>query len=880
MDLPPYGSPARASATMTSSQSSSATSISSEVSVNLAEVEGSNNGPLPLSTADLPAGGCRAGPVGDDECNFRRDYAAPRMLLPNSAAVVMGSPLVALSCAEVDRASDSPSVDNGQSLHTSPSTSTALPQGQGELSPHLFPCGVDQTGLSLCASSGVSSVRQGVPRQSPSLAFPLPVVPSTPLPSQPVPMTKDRRQSELEARQGPCFLCSTDSLEKPNLTRTYSISGDEHMQSRSSSAQQVFLPQRAKTSYTVHRVLPRMVHPQFTSKPHILFPKHATCRSGALLHAYTPFQYTLLTKTSQPCLRPLTSLRGTFDVEAFLCKPALAALAMKMHPMREGARRHNLTAPLLPEKPDRSLPDKPASLAPLESVASPSDDQVQAELRESESSTRHTEEVYAVMQQGKSHKRLSSALAVCNPRDDEERNISAAAAPCLVSVVSPLYKNPRYRQPHQPSVAALPKGRTLWVSGEYSTRHFQRGTWVFLLVREERLARELLEAEETSEALRCLPASWAVWRMYYCHSLCSTKCGVVRRTSNTGMGESLSSGVPTALTTSLSSSTRMLFDSSGGDNFSDEAECFSPSQRPCMDKGKGKEKHKKLPPPPPHPAFAMAAYRLELLESILGDRIRTEEKEAFHAYIEKPFKYEHRLLTVGTLPLEHFVRSWICIHRARNLRHTLQRQKLEELEQESRVALYVTSQTLHRRFQLMMMALAEQEHYYRCSLELLYTQTAAWTGVVFLHLQQQVECFSLAFGSLMSKARLCGRLKGWNLFSNLALAEQAMRDTICGEEAQQRSAFPTELEMRFVSLLEEPQALTILVDCEAAERSAMHQVVSALETHYSIREVQIEESMERQSWLKKVMQGGVDCVAQNTTPHPLLQEVVSAEATP
>ncbi|CAG9580939.1 conserved hypothetical protein [Leishmania major strain Friedlin] len=685
------------------------------------------------------------------------------------------------------------------------------------------------------------------------------------------------------------------------------------MDSGTSSTSQPLPPPRMSPSYAVHRVLPRMVHPQFTNNSHILLPQHGTSKSGSPAHAYRPCDCSLSAHTSQPRSPPLPPLSNTVGVAAPPCEPSIAAATMVVHPMRAKGSGNEVTSPRLSQKPRRPLPHQTASLSPRDFVASPSGAQLPTELTEAESPKQPPEALSAkpdavfdcaavavvpstsssfssqleegsgqlfgaAMQQRKPHTLLTSALALANLHDgDDRRNVSGAFAPCLMPVFSPSHQHPRHQHHRRPSAVAFPKAATLVMSGEYGTRDFQRGAWVFLLARQERLARELLEAEETSEALRCLPASCAAWCTYYRPTLGSAERGAVHLTSSTDVDISLSSGVSTALTALFAPSTVMLSDTGDVAASCEATADASLSRCRLADKAEGQRKGAKTPTPPPHPALAVAVYRLELLESILRDEIRTEEDEAFHIYLEKSFRYEHRLLTVGTLPLERFLRSWIAIRRARRLRHALQRGKVGDMEQKARTALHATSQTLQRRSQLMVAALVEQEHYYRCSLELLYTQDAAWTGVVLLRLQEQVECFPLAFGAVMSRARVCGRMQGATLFSNLALAEQAIREMISAEEARQRAAFPTELEMRIVSHVREPQARKKLVDREAAERAVVHQVVGALQTHYSLREVEIEEGIERQYWRKQLMQIGIDSVVASATPRPLRRDVVAAK---
>ncbi|KAG5495253.1 hypothetical protein JKF63_02308 [Porcisia hertigi] len=430
---------------------------------------------------------------------------------------------------------------------------------------------------------------------------------------------------------------------------------------------------------------------------------------------------------------------------------------------------------------------------------------------------------------------------------DEKEDSDSATTLCVVSPNMSLAQEPRHHD-NRICAASLSKEATLVRNSEYSMRDIHRGTWIFALARKECLARESLEAEETAEALRCLPASCAIWRTYCDHASGRASYDV----------ESLSK--------SLDMNTYLSSDASNhAAVFGRTADCVFPSDRRSLGT-KEAEEVKEPPTPPPHPAFVMAARRLELLEGIRRGYVTAEEEDEFQANLQKPYVYEHRLFVVGTLRLEGFLRPWVVIHRARKLRHARQMAKLQKLEQEARVALHATSHTLQRRFQLFMTALLEQEHHYRHALELLYTYQAARTGAVLLHLQEQAERFPLAYGAVMSRARVCGRVTGLTLFSNLSIAEQAIRKTIIDEEARRRAMFPTEFDMTALCLVHEVLRRRELVNCEANEHAMVQQVVRSLQAHYSIREVEIEESIERQFWLKGRTHGGTDPVVASASP--------------
>ncbi|CAJ1035588.1 hypothetical protein Q4I32_007163 [Leishmania shawi] len=866
-------------------------------------------------------------------------------MYPNSTTLAAQALPIALSPVEVERTSYALGGYDTQPAHTSPVMDATLPGQQGGSAlPFLRGAG-GKNRRAPGAVSGVSSLLHGAQATSPSSAYPPLVGPRTQLKS----MTDGTRVNCECARHALSSRCGSRDLDSARMVRPRGTSGSDHADSGTLAAHPPVLQQPTYTSYAIHRVLPRVAHPYFTTDAQYLFQHHHTSRPDSSAHAYLPPQYALSGHTSKGHSLPLSVLYNAEDVlESLVYTPptavttthlsfrkpkacdngaasllrARAGLDFTLPPVAQPNTA--VTAPLLLQHPHRPLPYQAASLRQVASVTPPSGAQVQRELTETESFRQPLEAprtapdplldftakapmavnqvllpassaniavvpstlssfplqlekgsratVSATTQQRQPHALQTPTLASPNLcGSDDGRGASGGAALCLASMFTPFQQQLRRHYHHHPFGATLPMAATLGSSDMYNKRNVQRGTWVFVLARQECLARELLEAEETNEALRCLPASCTVWRTYYRPTSGSAEHGAACLASSTGSDTLTSSGVFTASTAALGTSCE-LFSALDDADASCVAPRETPPPHPCgVERKVGGGDDQALVTPPPHPAFAMAVYWLELLESILRGEVRTEEGDAFRSCLEKPCEYEHRLLSVGTLPLEQFLRSWIEIHRARKLHHVHQLAKMEDMEHEARTALYVASETLQRRFQLMRTALVEQEHHYRCTLELLWTQVAAWVGVVLLRLQEQVERFPLAFGSAMSRTRLCGRVTGLNRFSNLVEVEQAFRKTIRNEEIRQRVVFPTEFEMRVVCLMYEPRARKELLKREATERAVAHQVVNALQTHYSIREVEIEESIERQFWLTQLMHSGVDLVVVESTtlPHRL-----------
>lgn len=464
----------------------------------------------------------------------------------------------------------------------------------------------------------------------------------------------------------------------------------------------------------------------------------------------------------------------------------------------------------------------------------------------------------------------------------------------LVSLLSPLQQ--QFTQAQYAAVAAM--GPTAWgrggpVGGGAAAafaarsgprpRDLRRGTWVFALAREERVAREGIEADETKEALQCLPASWTVWRSYLppgsdsddaetpqeqcCSETCGTGTEAPSQAATITPPSSIASPLYDTMTVTSAFSGSLGSELGGG-----------PAMRTSPDlvsyRALTRQRNASAAcAAAAHPALVAAVYRLTLLETLRRDAIVAEEEAAHRDGVARPLVYEHRLLTVGTLPLEKFLRRWVARHRSRHRHSAHALAQVVAQEAEARAALHATSCTLQRRFATMCAALLEEEHRYRTTLELLWVQDAAWTGVVLLRLQEQVVRFPLAYGGRMSRTRACGRVEGLTRFRNLALAEEATRAAIAGAEALERARWPQALALEVLCCTGEPLARTALGAVEEAERADVEQVLRALETHYSLREVAIEESLERQSWQLAGQRrdgavGGGDGAAARRPPPP------------
>lgn len=376
--------------------------------------------------------------------------------------------------------------------------------------------------------------------------------------------------------------------------------------------------------------------------------------------------------------------------------------------------------------------------------------------------------------------------------------------------------------PTTPSTRVQPRVRV------YSRGDIRRGRWIINIVREECVARAALEEEATYEAIRTLPASCRVWKTYidpvYNDEYDALGYYLLRRGAQNG------ANMPFA---------------------SDEVE-----------DGEGDEDLRRTlaahhtrvaelkAAATPHPALLAGAQRLTLMEEVCRADIVSTEANAFCEHICSPYVYEHRIMTVGTLPLERFLRRWVGHFRSRNAVHTRQRARLCKLERDAREGLLRTSHTLAARHACMLTALVVEEQHYRTQVELLSTQDAAWTGVVLLRLREQVELFSLLFGGTMRQTRVCGRVEGMTLFRSLTLTEQATRGAVEAEEEREWRCIPSTMQLRFTSVCAEPQARAALVQEEAARRLELTQVIYALTVHYTKHDVELQEYDERQTFVR------------------------------
>lgn len=451
------------------------------------------------------------------------------------------------------------------------------------------------------------------------------------------------------------------------------------------------------------------------------------------------------------------------------------------------------------------------------------------------------------LQQGTSSPPAESA---CNKNSNTQRsNSSAAQTPGLHFAV--------------PSDApGTPSTRVKLRPRMYNRRDIRRGRWVVQLVREECEARAALEETESYEAIRTLPASCHVWKSYLCPDLNddydalgyyiltraanAEKAALPAKKPVLNHSEDDSAGLLSGDNSDAPVMNTVSSSEVGEDKEGLHRALADFENRQALAKEKTAAETAAL-----HPAFLTAARRLVLLEEVCRDHITKTEDSAYAEEICRPYVYEHRVMTVGTLPLERYLRNWIGCFRARKLVHARQRERLCVAEFEARAGLIASSHSLAARHACQMASLMVEEQYYRVCLELLYVQDAAWAGVVLLRLREHVELFSLLFGGTMRKTRVCGRVQGTTLFRSLVLNEAATRAEFTREEDVEWRRLPAIMELRLTEVWTEPQARAQLLQAEAEQRLDLTRVIYALTVHYTRCDIELQEFDERYGWAEK-----------------------------
>eukprot|EP00796_Vickermania_ingenoplastis_P010590 gene10589-7357_t len=240
-----------------------------------------------------------------------------------------------------------------------------------------------------------------------------------------------------------------------------------------------------------------------------------------------------------------------------------------------------------------------------------------------------------------------------------------------------------------------------------------------------------------------------------------------------------------------------------------------------------------------HPALIFGQDYLDGVQHFERKGVIAEEREAM-AKILKLYTYEHRVLTVGTLPLETFCRRWIHQFRGRRLLRAKQREVLCKREEAARLELLRTDPTFTARFELMRDSLTFLESRFRLQIELLQLRVAYVTGNVVVRLAEQVNRFPILYGGSMRKTRACARVAGTTVFMRVHLMEQLFRERIEKEERYERyMELPWEAQKRsLVDIFEPPERRAVEVE-EAFWRADLEYKLHQLIVHYCTRDVEV-----------------------------------------
>lgn len=249
-----------------------------------------------------------------------------------------------------------------------------------------------------------------------------------------------------------------------------------------------------------------------------------------------------------------------------------------------------------------------------------------------------------------------------------------------------------------------------------------------------------------------------------------------------------------------------------------------------------------------HPAMVEAQWCIQATEQFYRRCIVEEEGTMFQREVVSECMNEHRLRTIGTLPLENFLRQWIYRRRAVQQRVRLRFQQFMKAEEEGRASVYEDEFEDRRGhlFPAAVRCVLWMEHCQRRELQALQVQSAYLHGVVRIRLQQRIEVFPLLFAGGKGKPvnwRLVGlrlaRVEPPNLFWQLTIAEQCYRQCLQKEESRVRFADLTvPLELLTVELLEEWRGRKAIEEEERILRIRWNYVTHELLVAYSKRDVE------------------------------------------
>lgn len=246
-----------------------------------------------------------------------------------------------------------------------------------------------------------------------------------------------------------------------------------------------------------------------------------------------------------------------------------------------------------------------------------------------------------------------------------------------------------------------------------------------------------------------------------------------------------------------------------------------------------------------HPALVWGVQHLIWQEEIQRAGVLCEEEETFTERLMKPLRHAKRVLRVGTLPLERFLREWIAQYRARCVFQKKQREHLAQQEDRRRRDLEYCSALAEERDALFRDVLCAEEAMYRYQLEDLQLRAQCLSDAVRIRLEEHVARYDVCFGRAMSRAWVCGNVSGVTAFSCIARLEEYRRRCLFEEEQCAYVTEAAQVEMDSLVRLFEPLARReVEVDQEAARAELQYRVYT-LVVHYTLRDVEVQEAVAR-----------------------------------
>lgn len=257
-----------------------------------------------------------------------------------------------------------------------------------------------------------------------------------------------------------------------------------------------------------------------------------------------------------------------------------------------------------------------------------------------------------------------------------------------------------------------------------------------------------------------------------------------------------------------------------------------------------------------HPAMIWGQFYLGTVEASERRHVVEKKEEQEWRLLQKEYRYEHRLLTIGTLALEKIIRKWIIKWRGKRILQEKQREKIVFKEAQVRQELYQLDESIVARYNCFKDCIVYMETAYRRKLNLLQLRTFYMFGTVSIRLLEQTERFPLMFGGIMRTTRFCGRVDATpSMFRCLHLHEQQKRDILAKEEVMERTLLPLKALQVTNSQILEVSARQRIEEEERRSRAELEYQLQQLIVHYHNRDVEIYRAVSFECEILRVLKG-------------------------